>query len=57
MTGIDHNEKKDAVNAASQAVDESQVKNQTKQANAPGNIGICCLSEGSRNAECMSRCG
>ncbi|KAG1115955.1 hypothetical protein G6F42_013816 [Rhizopus arrhizus] len=36
MTGIDHNEKKDAVNAASQPVDESQVKNQTKQSNAPG---------------------
>lgn len=43
MTGIDHNEKKDAVNAASQPVDESQVKNQTKQSNAPGNFSICSL--------------
>ncbi|CAO3654357.1 unnamed protein product [Mucor fragilis] len=33
MTGIDHNDKKDAVNAASQPVDESQVKNQS---NGPG---------------------
>lgn len=54
MTGIDHNDKKDAVNAASQPVDESQVKNQS---NGPGNYTICCLSESSGNAECVSRCG
>ncbi|KAI8636938.1 hypothetical protein BD408DRAFT_425379 [Parasitella parasitica] len=36
MTGIDHKGKKEAANAASKPVDESQVENQTKQSNAPG---------------------
>jgi hypothetical protein len=57
MTGIDHNENKDAVSAATQPVDESQVTNQTKQPNAPGNFSMCYLSEDFGNTKCVSRCG